>query len=337
MSEALQQGNTEGVIEPKAKKKTGSADGKRAKRQKVSKACVFCQRSHMSCDDKRPCQRCIKRNISHMCRDKEPTEGENSDERKGEKAEGTSKREIVEGQKQKQKLKPKPKPKPNPKLKIEPSVAVDDENGVVSSVDAGNGGSVVLAATAPEVDAGSSGNFDGVDATVGTPSVLGYVQQPYINGIVSGEKDRVSSLPIAPAPASVPAVSALSRAGGMRFDSNSLLLFGNDVASNEFSALNEFLESLQRGTRGGDRGDSDWIDGDVRLSNPPSSSPSEHPTFPAVGSPAVHPPYGSGRTLSLPTVSQLMAGSGGEGVTQTERFLLTAADPNDGTSEDKLR
>lgn len=64
-----------------------------------------------------------------------------------------------------------------------------------------------------------------------------------------------------------------------------LTLFGTDAASNEFSALTEFLEGLQR-------------------SHNPSSTP----------------------------IAQLV-----EGATQTERFLLTAADPSDGTSEDKLR
>ncbi|KAJ2595876.1 Transcription factor [Coemansia sp. RSA 1722] len=158
-------------------------------------------------------------------------------------------------------------------------------------------------------------------------------------------------VPAATLPAANGATS--SRAcGGSGLNSSELLLFGNDVASNEFSALNEFLESLQRGVRSGER-----LDADLRLSNPPSSSPSGPPTRPAVGSPAgeafgiapahMQPPYAgasasvaasaSGRALSLPTISQLMSGSGGEGVTQTERFLLTAADPNDGTSEDKLR
>ncbi|KAI8077683.1 uncharacterized protein BX664DRAFT_343220 [Halteromyces radiatus] len=39
------------------------------KRKKVSLACVFCRRSHMTCDEGRPCQRCIKRNIGNMCHD----------------------------------------------------------------------------------------------------------------------------------------------------------------------------------------------------------------------------------------------------------------------------
>ncbi|KAG0072857.1 hypothetical protein BGZ89_002444 [Linnemannia elongata] len=47
-----------------AKKKRGGP-----KRRKVTHACVYCRRSHMTCDDGRPCQRCIKRNIGHMCHD----------------------------------------------------------------------------------------------------------------------------------------------------------------------------------------------------------------------------------------------------------------------------
>ncbi|KAI8321279.1 hypothetical protein GQ54DRAFT_262062, partial [Martensiomyces pterosporus] len=167
-------------------------------------ACVFCQRSHMSCDDERPCQRCIKRNISHLCRDKEPAASESSgDSRKKAKHSG------------------------------------DIEAAGTSTA-------------ALEPDAGPIG----------------------ISALTSST--------VTGGPARAP-----KNAG---FDSNSFLFFGNDVASNEFSALNEFLESLQRGVRGADR-----LGPEARLSNPP------------------------------------------KGVTQTERFLLTAADPNDGTSEDKLR
>ncbi|KAG0673398.1 hypothetical protein C6P40_002954, partial [Pichia californica] len=39
------------------------------KRRKVGAACVFCRRSHMNCDNSRPCKRCIKRNIGHLCHD----------------------------------------------------------------------------------------------------------------------------------------------------------------------------------------------------------------------------------------------------------------------------
>ncbi|KXS18887.1 hypothetical protein M427DRAFT_53369 [Gonapodya prolifera JEL478] len=49
--------------------KRNRSSGGQPKRKKVSHACVYCRRSHMTCDDTRPCQRCIKRNIPHLCHD----------------------------------------------------------------------------------------------------------------------------------------------------------------------------------------------------------------------------------------------------------------------------
>ncbi|KAF4613243.1 hypothetical protein D9613_010777 [Agrocybe pediades] len=42
---------------------------KPVKRRKVNHACLYCRRSHMTCDEGRPCQRCIKREIGHLCHD----------------------------------------------------------------------------------------------------------------------------------------------------------------------------------------------------------------------------------------------------------------------------
>ncbi|KAK9460567.1 uncharacterized protein V1516DRAFT_418883 [Lipomyces oligophaga] len=42
---------------------------KPTKRRKVEHACVYCRRSHMTCDSARPCSRCVKRNIGHLCHD----------------------------------------------------------------------------------------------------------------------------------------------------------------------------------------------------------------------------------------------------------------------------
>ncbi|OCH90162.1 hypothetical protein OBBRIDRAFT_622675 [Obba rivulosa] len=52
--------------DPAAKKKS-------AKRRKVNHACLYCRRSHMTCDEGRPCQRCIKREIGHLCHDERRT------------------------------------------------------------------------------------------------------------------------------------------------------------------------------------------------------------------------------------------------------------------------
>lgn len=56
-------------------KAASGADGathRKESRKKVKKACVFCKRSHMPCEEARPCNRCVKRGISHLCRDAEP-------------------------------------------------------------------------------------------------------------------------------------------------------------------------------------------------------------------------------------------------------------------------
>ncbi|CDM37153.1 Zn(2)-C6 fungal-type DNA-binding domain [Penicillium roqueforti FM164] len=67
------------------------------KRRKVNHACVYCRRSHMTCDSERPCTRCIKRNIGHLCHD-EPREtakrGRGEHEHSAADDEGSSNNEL---------------------------------------------------------------------------------------------------------------------------------------------------------------------------------------------------------------------------------------------------
>ncbi|KAI9659596.1 MAG: Transcriptional regulator of nonfermentable carbon utilization [Alyxoria varia] len=44
-------------------------DPLKPKRKKARRACAACQRAHLTCDDHRPCQRCIKRNLADQCHD----------------------------------------------------------------------------------------------------------------------------------------------------------------------------------------------------------------------------------------------------------------------------
>lgn len=46
-----------------------STKASKRRKKKVEIACVYCRRSHMICDESRPCQRCIKRGIGHLCYD----------------------------------------------------------------------------------------------------------------------------------------------------------------------------------------------------------------------------------------------------------------------------
>lgn len=45
----------------------GRKKSKNGKRRKVNHACVYCRRSHMTCDDSRPCKRwCVLLQTSHL-------------------------------------------------------------------------------------------------------------------------------------------------------------------------------------------------------------------------------------------------------------------------------
>ncbi|KAJ3472551.1 hypothetical protein NLG97_g10899 [Lecanicillium saksenae] len=68
-----------------AKDQNGSAQKTSPKkRRKVNHACVYCRRSHMTCDLERPCTRCIKRNIGHLCHD-QPRESDTKKPKTGSK------------------------------------------------------------------------------------------------------------------------------------------------------------------------------------------------------------------------------------------------------------
>lgn len=55
--------------EPPQNSDSGKKKPKKRTKKKVEMACVYCRRSHMICDNTRPCQRCIKRGIGHLCHD----------------------------------------------------------------------------------------------------------------------------------------------------------------------------------------------------------------------------------------------------------------------------
>ncbi|KAI8082007.1 uncharacterized protein B0P05DRAFT_489893 [Gilbertella persicaria] len=39
------------------------------RKKKAARACIHCQKAHLTCDDSRPCQRCIKRDLANTCTD----------------------------------------------------------------------------------------------------------------------------------------------------------------------------------------------------------------------------------------------------------------------------
>ncbi|KAI8799346.1 hypothetical protein BJ742DRAFT_717944 [Cladochytrium replicatum] len=54
--------------QPHSSNKSGT-NGTSSKRRKAARACQHCQRAHLTCDDLRPCTRCIKRDLADTCAD----------------------------------------------------------------------------------------------------------------------------------------------------------------------------------------------------------------------------------------------------------------------------
>ncbi|WWD07761.1 hypothetical protein V865_005865 [Kwoniella europaea PYCC6329] len=46
---------------------SGSGPGEHKARKKVAKACLACQKSHLTCDEQRPCTRCVKKGMADQC------------------------------------------------------------------------------------------------------------------------------------------------------------------------------------------------------------------------------------------------------------------------------
>jgi hypothetical protein len=45
-----------------------SSGSKNRKRKRTSRACVYCQKLHLSCDEQRPCIRCVKAGRADQCK-----------------------------------------------------------------------------------------------------------------------------------------------------------------------------------------------------------------------------------------------------------------------------
>ncbi|KAL5523670.1 hypothetical protein ACEPAG_7843 [Sanghuangporus baumii] len=59
---AVDDGATDdGITRPPTKQREGP------KKKKAQRACAHCQKAHLTCDDSRPCQRCIKRGMADKC------------------------------------------------------------------------------------------------------------------------------------------------------------------------------------------------------------------------------------------------------------------------------
>ncbi|KAJ2847539.1 Transcriptional regulator of nonfermentable carbon utilization [Coemansia brasiliensis] len=57
------------ATDPAAKDEADGSKRPRRKKRKTVRACNHCQKSHLTCDDSRPCARCVKRGMADTCVD----------------------------------------------------------------------------------------------------------------------------------------------------------------------------------------------------------------------------------------------------------------------------
>ncbi|KAF9135495.1 Transcriptional regulator of nonfermentable carbon utilization [Mortierella sp. 14UC] len=65
-------GHNHGAVGPNGQVSSddcSNAQPTNSRRKKASRACFHCQKAHLTCDDSRPCQRCVKRDLAGSCTD----------------------------------------------------------------------------------------------------------------------------------------------------------------------------------------------------------------------------------------------------------------------------
>ncbi|KAJ3108653.1 hypothetical protein HDU97_000509 [Phlyctochytrium planicorne] len=232
------------------------------KRRKVSQACVYCRRSHMTCDEGRPCQRCIKRKIAHLCHDESKGPGGGGPGAHGESSVGT--------------------------------FESDHELGIGPS-QAATAASEMVAAAAAAVASGASLPPAIVAAVANAlPNLSGAMMDPNSGAPIAGDPQGAYTFP---------ALSAFPP------------LFASEHMGNEFTILTDFLASLDE-MNGGQQFRGLRTTRALQDVVASGGSSSEHGV----------PSSTSGLGISDPS-SQLSS---------TEKFVLTAADPGDGTYDDRL-
>ncbi|KAI7877347.1 hypothetical protein K492DRAFT_150727 [Lichtheimia hyalospora FSU 10163] len=60
---------TAGTAAPSPSSSTQNEKRPVQRKKKAARACIHCQKAHLTCDDSRPCQRCIKRDLASTCTD----------------------------------------------------------------------------------------------------------------------------------------------------------------------------------------------------------------------------------------------------------------------------
>ncbi|GAA6052425.1 hypothetical protein JCM3770_000235 [Rhodotorula araucariae] len=279
---------------------------KKKRRSKVDSACRFCRRSHMQCSGERPCARCIKREIAHLCTD-EPIAGLDPAQALAQ-AQAQAQGPAAPPAQPVQQPAPPPPPAPQPAVETSQSVGVNP------------GGADMLNTLG--LDMGDTlDNATSAAGQMGGASFAGMLQ-----GSLFGQTSAADNVYSTAAHASQPSMYTTDFNLAMLDLANDGLGAGLGLdmtttsGEGEFHGLglSEFLQSLDdpplftpdQQQLGGLP-----INTDTGLSVPPG---------------AVGASEGKDKTKSTgPSVP-------GSPINKTERFLLTAADQKDGSRSDRL-
>ncbi|KAI9009687.1 hypothetical protein BC832DRAFT_597219 [Gaertneriomyces semiglobifer] len=254
---------------PAGKKKKATAN-----KRKVSQACVYCRRSHMTCDDGRPCQRCIKRKIANLCRDenKATTNTSQGALPRRRSSKGHSGEDVSDA------------PQHSPVTSSASAMLVQQSTAV-----AGLG--VDLRDNLPGVPANNdlaptvAASLTSLDATLATTAAADH------------SLSSLSTLPAFPP------------------------LFASEHTGHELAILSDFLAS--------------W-DGSIDPNLDPNLMNVDFSDISGGLPNSGHPPMLGSTVSSANSSTESLLTLKGTKLTSTERFLLTAADPKDGPSEDRL-
>lgn len=341
----------------------GQPRKKHSVRRKVNMACIYCRRSHMTCDENRPCRRCVKRDIGHLCRDEAASPAVTASARNSASRTQPRYKNITAIQPQvtlhmparpdlltdlgTQGLVLDPTHTHLQQSAHAPAFASSEAIASLSMPTLASGEHPAPFAMSPSFASTSPQELSLLPPSQGNPDIsLSHPPLSASNDVEIPSSVAPSATHATPGQNNTPAErtdsslfhgTPLGGAGwlGLGGSAHRSITTGDSGGGGEFNTLSEFLESLD---------DNSWYlhKGAAPDAAPNASEPISFPYEPSLGQPS-RDPLAADPCVSLvtprskPEDSQTTPYSSSFAGTKTERFLLTAADQTDGSRDERLR
>ncbi|WFD34778.1 Transcription factor [Malassezia cuniculi] len=338
-------------------------------RRKVNMACIYCRRSHMTCDENRPCRRCVKRDIGHLCRDEAASPASSASRTRTQRPQQQPRYSDITAIRPQATLHMAPRPDLLPDLGNQSLVLDPTHTHIHHAAHAHtrhhthtfNPSDTIASLAMPTLTNGESPTPFGMSSSFASTSSqeLALLPPSHANPDVPLAQQQLATrhdmnLTTAVAPGATQRPGQTDTSDGSLFHGTPLggagwlglggsahqsVATGDSGGGGEFNTLSEFLESLDEGSWYLQKNAAqDAAQDAAQNSNEPLSFPYEH----GLGRPARDPLAGD-PTVSLVSPrerqeeSQNTSYPSSLGGTKTERFLLTAADQTDGSRDERLR